>query len=156
MPAGCRRSNFGITWAETNILVCSGGPFLPNAPPSPQRVPDCQSSTAVFLSDDLSLLVCGPYVYENDTPQECLLHAKMSLSFLIAEIYVYASACGRGFRCHNRRLVYNHVEVVYLHLRSVFLPFFSLQLLCLWEFVVASLTAAVKRPPSLKGTIHRI
>lgn len=116
-------------------------------PPSPQRVPDCQSSTAVFLSDDLSLLVCGPYVYENDTPQECLLHAKMSLSFLIAEIYVYAPACGRGFRCHNRRLVYNHVEVVHLHLRSVFLPFFSLRLLCLWEFVVASLTAAVKRPP---------
>lgn len=35
------------------------------------------------------LLVHGPYVYENDTPQECLLHAKMSLSFLIGPIYVH-------------------------------------------------------------------
>lgn len=54
----------------------------------PSLVLHRQSSTAVFLSDDLSLLVCGPYVYENDTPQECFLHAKMSLSFLITCIYV--------------------------------------------------------------------
>lgn len=51
-------------------------------------VPDRHSSTAVFLSDDLSLLVCGPYVYENDTPQECFLEAKMSLSSFIASTYV--------------------------------------------------------------------
>lgn len=35
----------------------------------------------------------GPYVYENDTQQECLLHAKMSLSFLIAPIYEHVSLC---------------------------------------------------------------
>lgn len=40
----------------------------------------------------ISLLVCGPYVYENDTLQECLLHAKMSLPFLIALISVCTQA----------------------------------------------------------------
>lgn len=45
----------------------------------------------------ISLLVCGPYVYENDTLQECLLHAKMSLSFLIALI----SVCTQAHLCEG-------------------------------------------------------
>lgn len=49
----------------------------------------------------ISLLVCGPYVYENDTLQECLLHAKMSLPFLIAliSVCIQAHLCEGGGWC---------------------------------------------------------
>lgn len=66
-----------------------------------------------YFYQAISPLVCGPYVYENDTLQECLLHAKMSLSFLIALICVHTSTFARRrrvTRCHDwlTGFIYNY------------------------------------------------
>lgn len=102
----------------------------------------------------ISLLVCGPYVYENDTLQECLLHAKMSLSFLIALISVCTQAHlrkGGGWRGVTTDwlalfiIVWRFILDLYTQVKSTFLhvphPTLYPSQLLPWRESVAAISA---------------